>query len=129
MVANLMRTRRRNERHQSLQQLVTLHQDVGRAVAPRGLETQGEPSIGAFFETVACERGAGDVTAEPLEPTAVLRGDGDVGAKAQSTVLGDTERSFGIGVARESPFSVPSADATSGAVLWAGPLVRRIILV
>jgi hypothetical protein len=45
VVANLMRTRRRNEGHQSIQQLVTRHQDVGRAIAPRGLETQGESSV------------------------------------------------------------------------------------
>jgi hypothetical protein len=93
-----MRTRRRNEGHQSIQQLVTRHQDVGRAIAPRGLETQGESSVGAFFEAVVCERGPGDVSAEPLKAAAVSRGDGDVGVQAHACVLGHAGRSFGIGV-------------------------------
>jgi hypothetical protein len=79
VVADLVGTGRWNEWDQSLEQLAALHEDVRRPVAPAGLEPQREPSIGLHFEAIVCERRAGDVAAEPLEPAPVASGDGDVG--------------------------------------------------
>lgn len=44
------RSRRWDQRHQPFDELAPLHQDVGDAVAPAGLEAQGEYSVGAVFE-------------------------------------------------------------------------------
>jgi hypothetical protein len=38
--------------HEPIQQLVALHEDVGRSVVPAGLEAQSQPTIGAFLEAV-----------------------------------------------------------------------------
>ncbi len=56
---------------------MALHQDVRRAVAPAGLETQGEPSVGPHFEAIVREWRARDIAAEPLEAPSVARRDGD----------------------------------------------------
>ncbi len=98
MVANLVGSGGWDEGDQAVQQLVTLHQDVRRPVAPAGLETQGEPAVGPHFEAIARERRARDIAAESLEPATVSRRDGDVGVEAHAIVLRDAGRGFGVSV-------------------------------
>ncbi|MCG8589640.1 MAG: hypothetical protein MJE66_10145 [Proteobacteria bacterium] len=86
-----------NQRHQPLDELAALHQDVGGAVAPAGLETQRESSIRAGLESLAGERGTGNVAAEPLEASPVAPGNGDFGVQAHAAMLGDAIGGFGIG--------------------------------
>jgi len=97
VIANLVGSGRRDEGRQSLQQLVALHQDVRRSIAPAGLEAQGELSVGSGFEAVVGQWRASDVAAEPFESATVSRGDGDIGVETHATVLGDAGRGFGIG--------------------------------
>ena len=97
VVANLVGSGRWDEGDQPLQQLVALHQDVRRAVAPAGLETQGESAVGLHFEAIVRERRARDIAAEPLESATVSRWDGDVGVEAHAIALRDPGRRFGVG--------------------------------
>jgi hypothetical protein len=53
VIANRMGARRRDEGDQAFDELASLHQDVGGAVAPAGLEAQRECSIGALLEPLA----------------------------------------------------------------------------
>ncbi len=87
MVTNLVGSGGWDEGDQAVQQLVTLHPDVRRPVAPAGLETQGEPAVGPHFEAIVRERRPRDIAAEPLEPATISRWDGDVGVEAHAFVL------------------------------------------
>jgi hypothetical protein len=71
---------------------------VCRAGAPADLEAQGEPAVGPRFEAIVREGRACDVAAEPLEPAAVSRRDGDVGVEAHGVVLRHAGRRFGVGL-------------------------------
>ena len=92
-----MSARRGDQWHQSLDELAALHQDVGGSIAPAGLETQREPPIRALLESLAGERGASDVPAEPLEALPVARGNGHLGVQAHAAMLGDAIGGLGIG--------------------------------
>ena len=70
-----MGARRWNQRHESLDELASLQDDVRGAVAPAGLQVQSEPSVRAFIESLVGERRSGDVAAEPLEASSVSCGD------------------------------------------------------
>ena len=65
--------------HEPLDEFAALHQDVGGAVAPAGLEAQREPAVAMLLESLAGERWAGDVAAEPFVASPVARGNGDAG--------------------------------------------------
>jgi hypothetical protein len=85
VVADLVGTRRRDQGRQAIDELMSLHQDVGRAVPPARLEAQREPSV---LEALVRERRPGDVAAEPFETSPVARGDADIGVEAHTAVLG-----------------------------------------
>jgi hypothetical protein len=82
-----MGARRWNERHQPFDELASLHEDVGGAVAPAGLQAQSESSIRAFLQALARERWPADVATEPLEAPSVSSGDCHVGVKAHAAML------------------------------------------
>ena len=66
VVTDLVGARGRDQGHEPLDELAALHQQVAGAVAPAGLQAQGEPSVGKLFETLVCERRPRDVAAEPF---------------------------------------------------------------
>jgi hypothetical protein len=72
------------------------HQDVRRAVAPGGLEAQGQSPIGLLLEAIVRERRPRGGVTEPLEASAIAGGHGDLGVKAHAAVLGHTGRGVRI---------------------------------
>ncbi len=98
MISNLMSARRGNQRHQPLDELAALHQDMGGSVTPASLEAQREPPIRALLESLAGERGTGDVAAEPLEASPVARGNRDFGVQTHAAMLGHAIGGLGIGI-------------------------------
>jgi hypothetical protein len=56
MVPHLVGARRGDQGDEPVDQLASLHQDVRRAVAPGGLEAQGQPAIGLLLEAIVRER-------------------------------------------------------------------------
>jgi hypothetical protein len=107
-----MSARRRNERYQAFDELASFHQDVGGTVPPAGLEAQRERPLGAFFESVARERRAGDVAAQSLEPSAVSRRYGHLRVEAHSTVLRHSSGRLGVQV------GLPGLDAIAEPAPW-----------
>ena len=79
VVTDLMRSRRRDERSQSLQKLMPLHQDMGRSVSPACLESIGEAPIGHRFEPIGCERRTGHITTQTFEPIPIVSEIGKAG--------------------------------------------------
>ena len=123
VVPNLMGARRWNQRHETFDELASLHEDVCGAVAPAGLQAQNEPSVRVFFESLVCERRTGDVAAEPLEAWSVSRGDGHVCVEAHPAVLRHARRCLGVpvdltgvpgldAIAEPAPFSRNSKTST-----------------
>jgi len=94
-----MGARGRDERRETLQELVALHQHVGRAIAPAGLQAIGEAPIGHRFQALEGEWRPRHVAAQTFEPASVARRNGHVGVKAHPAVLGHACRGLGIGVA------------------------------
>ena len=64
---------RGDQGHESVDEFTALHQDVAGAVAPAGLQTQGEPAVGMFFQALVRERRSRDVAAQALESAAIVR--------------------------------------------------------
>jgi len=100
VVANLMRARWGDQRNEALDELGSLHQDVGGSVAPGGLEPQGEHAVAAFLEPLARNWWPRDVAAEPLEPFAVRRWNGDACVQAHAAKPGHTIGIFGVDLRR-----------------------------
>jgi hypothetical protein len=96
VVPHLVGARRGDQGDEAVDQLASLHQDVRRAVAPGGLEAQGQPAIGLLLEAIVRERRPRGVAAEPLETSAIAGGHGDLGVKVHAAVLGHTGRGVRI---------------------------------
>ncbi len=86
---------RGDQGHESVDEFTPLHQDVAGAVAPAGLQAQGEPAVGVFFEAFVCERRPRDVAAQALKATAIARRYRHRGVEAQAAVLRNAGRSLG----------------------------------
>ncbi len=115
VVPNLMGARRWNQRHESFDELVSLHEDVCGAVAPAGLQAQSEPPVRAFFESFMGERRPGDVAAEPLEASSVSRGDGHVRVEAHPAVPRHARRCLRVLVGLPG---LPGLDAIAEPAPW-----------
>jgi hypothetical protein len=63
VTTNLMRTRRRDEGRETLEEFMPLHHDMSRSVAPSGLESIGESAIDHRLETIDRERRPRHITA------------------------------------------------------------------
>jgi len=71
----------------AVDEFTALHQDVAGAVSPASLQTQGEPAVGMFFQTLVCERRSRDVAAQALESAAIAGRHCHRGVEAQAAVL------------------------------------------
>jgi len=60
---------------------------VAGAVAPAGIQTQGEPAVGMFFQALVRERRSRDVAAQALESAAIAGRHCHRGVEAQAAVL------------------------------------------
>jgi len=96
VIPHLVGAGRGDQGDEAVDQLAWLHQDVGRAVAPGGLEAQGQPALGLLFEAIVRERRPRGGVAEPLEASAIAGGHGDLGVKAHAAVLGHAGRGVRI---------------------------------
>jgi hypothetical protein len=74
VITDLVRTRWGDERSQSLEKLVPLHHDMGRAVSPAGLEPIGETSIRHRFEAIQSERRSRHITTQTFEAAPIVGG-------------------------------------------------------
>ena len=74
MIANLMRTWGWYEWGQSIEKLVSLHHDMGRAVSPAGLEPIGEAPISHRFEAILRERRSSHITTQTFESAPIVSG-------------------------------------------------------
>ncbi len=86
VIADLMRTWGRYEWGQSLEKLVSLHHDMGRAVSPTGLEPIGEASIGHRFESIQGERRSRHITTQTFEPAPIVGGNRHVGVQTHAAL-------------------------------------------
>ncbi len=85
-------------RRQPFEQLSPLHHDMRSSVSPGRLETIGKPTICHRFETVQRERGAVDLTTEPLEPLSIASWDRYVGVQAHAALTNAAGRDGGPGL-------------------------------
>ena len=130
VVPNLMGARRWNQRHETFDELASLHEDVCGAVAPAGLQAQNEPSVRVFFESLVCERRTGDVAAEPLEASSVSRGDGHVCVEAHPAVLRHARRCLTAGyLERPDPSKASTDFARVGVARAGGPTIWEVLTV
>ena len=81
-----MGSRRWDQRSQALQEFSTLHQDMGRAISPAGLQAVGEKSIRQCFEALQGKGRAGCIAAKPLEAATVPGGHHDIGMYAHAAL-------------------------------------------
>lgn len=96
VISHLVRARRRNQRHQAVDQLAALHRDVRGAVAPARLQANHEPAIGALLEPFVRQRWSCDIAAQALQPTPVARGDAHGGVEGHAAALGHARRGVRI---------------------------------
>jgi hypothetical protein len=100
VVSHLVGAGRRDQRYEPFDELTSLHQNVRGAVAPAGLEAQGESSIRSLFQAIVRKRRPGDVATQALETSSVVRRNRHVCVKAHPAMLGNARRSLGIAVRR-----------------------------
>ena len=67
MIANLVSSRWWDQWGEPLKQFVPLHQNVGRAVAPSGLETVAEATIGLDLKAIETNRRAQNIAAQTFQ--------------------------------------------------------------
>ncbi len=79
VVADLVGAWRWNQRGESFEEFPPFHPDVGRAVAPAGLQPVGQAAIGHGLEALHREWGPRHVAAQSLEAAAISRWNGHVG--------------------------------------------------
>jgi hypothetical protein len=77
-----MGARGRDQWSQAFKEFAALHQDVGRAVSPAGLQTVGEKSIRQCFEALQGKGRPSNIAAKPLEPSPVAGRHHDIGMYA-----------------------------------------------
>ena len=63
---------RGNQGHESVDEFTALNQNVAGSVARAGLQAQGEPAVGMFFEAFVREWWPRDVAAQAFEAAAIL---------------------------------------------------------
>ncbi len=85
MVADEVEAGRRDQGGEPLQELEGLEDDVGRSVAPAVLEAVEEAPVLHAREPLGRDGRPCHVAAQPLQPEAVTRGDGDVRVKAHAS--------------------------------------------
>jgi hypothetical protein len=69
-----MRTRGRDEWSQTLQKLMTLHDNMSRPISPACLESISEASISHRFEATLRKRRPSDITTQTFESAPVVNG-------------------------------------------------------
>ena len=102
MISHLMGSRWGDEWSQPLEQFVAFHENMGGAVAPRGLEPVGQAAIRRRFEAFDGEWRAGHVSTQAFQPTAIACRDRHVCVQAQTaftnTATGDRVGCAGTGL-------------------------------
>jgi len=86
VVPHLVRPRRGHQGSQSLKQLMALHQDVGRTIAPPGLEPIGEAAVRQSFESFECQGLSQHVAGESFQTLAVSGGNRNVRVETHASV-------------------------------------------
>ena len=78
MVGELRTARARDQGGEALDERERLEEEMGRAIAPWTPKLERHASVGEKREALGCERGTGDIAAEPLELVALVVLDSDL---------------------------------------------------
>jgi hypothetical protein len=117
---HLVGSGRRDQRDEGVDELASLHQDVGGAVAPAGLEAKQEPAIRVLFEAVIRKGWACDVATQPLQAATVAGGHGHGGVETHAAVRGNARRGVGILARSSGIHAIPQASPRLAAVRSGG---------
>jgi hypothetical protein len=88
VVTDQVKTRRRHQGRELLDQLLGLEHDVGRAVSPAVLELVEKPRVLHLRETLGGDRAPGNVLAQALQSATIPGWDGDVRVQADAAHAG-----------------------------------------
>jgi hypothetical protein len=112
VIPHLVGSGRWNQRHESFDQLASLHQDVTGSIAPAGFEAECELTIRPLFESIVGERRPSHVLNQALQASAIACGYADSGVEAHASVRGDAGRGFGVCAQLVGVDTVPEASPT-----------------